>query len=73
MNEALRLEAELVYWKRIRAEQGHLPCGGWVSDKLVDSKSGRLRVKPSQMTDDVMKQILVMCHEGTINLILEQV
>lgn len=66
-----RMERELAYWKRIRAEEGWMPAGGELFDRLAESKSGRLRIKPQQMTDDVMKQILVMCHEGTVNLILE--
>lgn len=66
------MEEEFDYWKRIRAEQGWMPTGGWVSDRLATSRTGRLRIKPGQLTEDVVRQILVLMNEGTVNVILEQ-
>lgn len=71
-NARTRMEEEFDYWKRIRAEQGWMPTGGWVSDRLATSRTGRLRIKPGQLTEDVVRQILVLMNEGTVNVILEQ-
>lgn len=71
MNARMVLEGELDYWKRTRGEQGFLPSGGPVSDRLAESTGGRLRIRFEKMTEDVIREVLIMCKEGTVNLILE--
>ena len=65
---------ELEYWKtRRRAER--TPPVGWLSDRLAESKSGKLRVGAERLNgvdrEDIVRQILDLMSEGYVNVILE--
>ena len=65
---------ELEYWKtRRRAER--TPPVGWLSDRLAESKSGKLRIGAERLNgvdrEDIVRQILDLMSEGYVNVILE--
>lgn len=60
---------ELDFWMSARAAE-RKTAWGVVNDRLAESRAGRLRVT-MPCEPDIMRQILALCAEGSVNVILE--